>query len=160
MTATTILQPQAEEINEPISEFQFLVSARSSNPEAGTDDEDNHILLTVPIRVETNFRVTGLSTPPEVSYNISEPLPSRYEFEEDIGEIVTHTYDVHNKGPSAISEAEVYILWPSFNDYGDHLLYLLDFDYDRTLAKCEPAKNRNPLSLKVIFLREGCLILV
>ena len=151
MIATTILQPQAEEVDEPISEFRFAISARSSNPEAGTDDEDNHIILAVPIRVETNFRVTGLSTPPEVSYNISEPLPSRYEFEEDIGEVVIHTYDVRNKGPSAISEAEVYILWPSFNDYGDHLLYLLGFDYDHSLAKCESVKNLNPLSLKVNF---------
>ncbi len=109
--------------------------------------------FSVPIRVETDFRVTGLSTPPQVEYNISVPLPDKYEFEEDIGEVVSHVYDVKNKGPSSISEAEVYILWPSFNDYGDHLLYLLGFDYDNTRAKCESVKNLNPLSLKVRGLR-------
>ena len=86
----------------------------------------------------------------QVQFNMSAPLPDRYEFVEEIGDVVTHVYDVRNKGPSSISEAEVYILWPSFNDYEDHLLYLLGFEYDQSRAKCEPLKNLNPLSLKVL----------
>lgn len=153
VTTSIILQPSTEGFDEPISEFSFHILARSSNPEKGDDDRDNMATFSVPIRVETDFRVTGLSTPPQVEYNISVPFPDKYEFEEDIGEVVTHVYDVKNKGPSSISEAEVYILWPSFNDYGDHLLYLLGFDYDNTRAKCESVKNLNPLSLKVRGLR-------
>merc|ERR1719495_625661 len=153
VSTTIILQPQTEGLDEPISEFRFGIAARSSNPENEDDNADNMLILAVPIRVETDFRVTGLSTPSQVQYNISAPLPSRYEFEDDIGEVVTHTYDVKNKGPSSISEAEVYILWPSFNDYGDHLLYLLGFDYDHSLAKCESVKNLNPLSLKTFGSR-------
>ena len=143
-----VLQPQTEGLMEPISEFAFHVASKSSNPEEGSD-ADNTFTLTVPIRVETDFRVTGLSIPDQVQFNVSEPLPDKYEFVEEIGEVVTHVYDVRNRGPSSISEAEVYILWPSFNDYGDHLLYLLGFEYDTTRAKCEPLKNLNPLSLKV-----------
>jgi integrin alpha 8 len=125
--------------------------AKSSNPEAADSgaEEDNFLSFSVPIRVETDFRITGKSTLPQVEYNISAPLPDRYEYEDEIGEEVIHVYDVKNKGPSSISEAEVYILWPSFNDYGDHLLYLLGFDYDGERAQCEPVRNLNPLSVKV-----------
>ena len=101
------------------------------------------------LRVETSFRVTGVSKPDQVTYNISEAVVDKYEVVEDIGEEVKHVYQVTNKGPSAINEAEVYILWPSFNDNGDDLLYLTGLYYDQSKATCEPVKNLNPLSLKV-----------
>lgn len=123
--------------------------AKSSNPEEGQDSSDNIIMLSVPIRVETDFRITGKSTPPQVEYNISFPLPDKYEYEDEIGEEVVHVYEVRNKGPSSISEAEFYIMWPSFNDYGDHLLYLLGFEYNSDQLQCEPIKNLNPLNVKV-----------
>merc|ERR1719477_437474 len=157
MTVTTgqhilcpsVWEPSSEGLEDPVSEFSFAILAKSSNPEEGSDDSDNWATYTVPIRVETDFRVTGKSNPAQVEYNISAPLPDRYDYEDEIGESVNHIYDVKNKGPSSISEAEVYILWPSFNEYGDHLLYLLGFDYDRKKASCEPIKNLNPLAVKV-----------
>lgn len=43
----------------------------------------------------------------------------------EIGPLVTHVYSVINEGPAAISETEVFIIWPYalFND--EDLLYLL-----------------------------------
>ena len=150
MIARIFLQPSTDGLEDPITEFSFSLLAKSSNPEAGSgDEEDNWLAFSVPIRVETDFRITGKSNPPQVEYNISAPLPDRYEYEDEIGVEVVHVYDVKNKGPSSISEAEVYILWPSFNDYGDHLLYLLGFDYDSERAQCEPVRNLNPLNVKV-----------
>eukprot|EP00092_Neocalanus_flemingeri_P075464 GFUD01093478.1.p1 GENE.GFUD01093478.1~~GFUD01093478.1.p1 ORF type:complete len:1604 (-),score=365.26 GFUD01093478.1:1523-5899(-) len=149
ITTRVFVQPSSEGLEDPVSEFSFAILAKSSNPEEGSDDSDNWATYTVPIRVETDFRVTGKSNPAQVEYNISAPLPDRYDYEDEIGEAVNHIYDVKNKGPSSISEAEVYILWPSFNEYGDHLLYLLGFDYDRKKAFCEPIKNLNPLAVKV-----------
>jgi len=149
ITTRVFVQPSSEGLEDPVSEFSFAILAKSSNPEEGSDDNDNWATYTVPIRVETDFRVTGKSNPAQVEYNISAPLPDRYDYEDEIGEAVNHIYDVKNKGPSSISEAEVYILWPSFNEYGDHLLYLLGFDYDRKKAFCEPIKNLNPLAVKV-----------
>ena len=142
--------PSSEGFDTPVSEFSFLINAKSSNPEEGSDDSDNWEEYTVPIRVETDFRVTGKSDPVEVEYNISAPLASKYEYEDEIGEEIFHIYDVKNKGPSTISEAEVHILWPSYNDYGDHLLYLLGFEYDRERVTCESYKNLNPLAVKVL----------
>ena len=149
ITTRVFVQPSSEGLEDPVSEFSFAILAKSSNPEEGSDDSDNWATYTVPIRVETDFRVTGKSNPAQVEYNISAPLPDRYDYEDEIGESVNHIYDVKNKGPSSISEAEVYILWPSFNEYGDHLLYLLGFDYDRKKASCEAIKNLNPLAVKV-----------
>jgi len=149
ITTRVFVQPSSEGLEDPVSEFSFAILAKSSNPEESSDDNDNWATYTVPIRVETDFRVTGKSNPAQVEYNISAPLPDRYDYEDEIGEAVNHIYDVKNKGPSSISEAEVYILWPSFNEYGDHLLYLLGFDYDRKKAFCEPIKNLNPLAVKV-----------
>jgi len=149
ITTRVFVQPSSEGLEDPVSEFSFAILAKSSNPEEGSDDNDNWATYTVPIRVETDFRVTGKSNPAQVEYNISAPLADRYDYEDEIGESVNHIYDVKNKGPSSISEAEVYILWPSFNEYGDHLLYLLGFDYDRKKASCEPIKNLNPLAVKV-----------
>ena len=143
------LQPTSGELQDPVSEFSFTVLAKSSNPEEGTDDRDNIQSFSVPIRVETDFRIFGNSNPAQVEFNISAPLPDKYEFVEQVGDSVEHIYDVKNKGPSSISLAEVYILWPSYNDYGEHLLYLLGFEYDKKLASCEPLKNYNPDSLKV-----------
>merc|ERR1719460_2716747 len=42
----------------------------------------------------------------------------------------------------------VHIFWPSFNDNGEHLLYLLGFEYDQKKAVCEQIKNLNPLAVK------------
>ena len=148
VTARVYVMPSSDGfVDIPVSEFSFLVNARSSNPEEGGEG-DNFEEFTVPIRVETDFRVTGKSDPLEVEYNISAPLPSKYEYEDEIGEEVRHIYDVKNKGPTSISEAEVYILWPSYNEYEDPLLYLLDFTASDK-AYCEPYKNKNPLMVKV-----------
>ena len=93
MSVTITLQPQTEGLIEPISGFDFFVSSKSSNPEEGSE-EDNYYQLTVPIRVETDFRVTGLSVPDQVQFNVSDPLPDKYEFVEEIGEVVNHVYHV------------------------------------------------------------------
>ena len=134
VTARIYVMPKSDEFHDvPVSEFSFMVSARSSNPEEGSED-DNMEVYTVPIRVETDFRVTGKSDPLEVEYNITAPLPDKYEVEDDIGEEVSHIYDVKNKGPSSISEAMVHIFWPSFNDHivFGHVIQCLSGKFCRT----------------------------
>merc|ERR1719339_549921 len=131
ITVRVFVQPSSEGLEEAVSEFSFAVRAKSSNPEAGGNNFDNERIFTVPIRVETDFRVTG-----------------KYVYEDEIGDIVNHIYDVKNKGPSSISEAMVHIFWTSFNDNGEHLLYLLGFEYDQKKAVCEQIKNLNPLAVK------------
>ena len=73
-----------------------------------------------------------------------------------LGDNVVHIYDLKNKGPSIIQEAEVYILWPSYSGYESNgmkqdLLYLLGVEYDDTKVTCQPIKNINPRYVKVII---------
>ena len=125
ITSRVFLQPFSGELEDPVSEFSFTVLAKSSNPEEGADDRDNIHSFSVSFRVETDFRISGTSRSAQAEFNISVPSLDKYDFFEQIGDFVEHVYDVKNKGPSSISEAEVYILWSSYNDYGEHLLYLL-----------------------------------
>jgi integrin alpha 8 len=105
------------------------------------------------VAVETDWRVTGTSKPSQVEYNISQEIPDKYKFEDELGEEVFHVYDVKNRGPSTIQEAEVFILWPSFNENKDHLLYLLGVEYDTSRVTCEQIGNINPLYVKTIGSR-------
>ena len=71
-----------------------------------------------------------------------------------LGDPVTHIYDLKNKGPSTIQEAEVYILWPSFTGYEydgnqEDLLYLLGVEVDESKVTCQTIKNINPRYVKV-----------
>lgn len=101
------LQPTEDNQEEPLSEYVFFMAANSSNPEDGNDNQDNQRLVRVPVAIETDWRVTGTSKPDHVEYNITEELPDKYKFEDELGEEVFHVYDVKNRGPSTIHEAEV-----------------------------------------------------
>ena len=104
--------------------------------------------------VETDWRVTGTSKPSQVEYNITQEIPDKYKFEEELGEEVIHVYAINNPGPSTIQEAEVFILWPSFNENKDHLLYLLDVDRGESdRVTCERIENINPLYVKTFGAR-------
>ena len=127
------------------SEFLFRISAKSSNPEFDYQLGDNYEDYIVPISVETKISLTGKSDPLVVQYDsYPYPLSDKYEFEEDIGEEVLHIYDLKNSGTSTINEAEVYILWPSYDRHrGDHLLYLMGLESDRNIARCQTDKAKN-----------------
>ena len=106
--------------------------------------------IRVPLSVTADWKVTGKSEPAIVEYNITEPLPEKYKVEDQIGPEVVHIYDVKNKGPATIKEAEVFIMWPSFTkDDQRHLLYLLGVNYDpQEKVTCQPIRNINPLYIK------------
>lgn len=58
-------------------------------------------------------------------------------------------YQVENKGPSDIEEAQVFILWPSFRPNGDPLLYLTSQPMVEGMAKCEVVEDVNPYQVQV-----------
>ncbi len=68
-----------------------------------------------------------------------------------LGEEIFHIYELKNRGPSTIQEAEVYILWPSFDESKKHLLYLLGVQSEPSdRVVCKSVANINPLYVKVI----------
>jgi hypothetical protein len=56
---------------------------------------------------------------------------------------------VENQGPSDIQEAEVYILWPSFRQDGDPLLYLTAQPQVEGPGRCEYVTDVNTFNIKV-----------
>lgn len=55
-----------------MSEYVFIMAVNSSNPEEGSDHQDNERLIRLPVVSETDWRVTGTSKPGQVEYNISQ----------------------------------------------------------------------------------------
>ena len=88
-------------------------------------------------------------------YRLSDPDPlqhnsSAYEVdienvrhESEIGPELIHIYQVENRGPSDIHEAQVFILWPSFRPNGDPLLYLTSQPIIEGMAHCEIVEDVN-----------------
>ena len=104
----------------------------------------------MPVTVTAELGATGTSKPAYVEYNKTAPYPKKYLVEDQLGEEVIHVYNLKNHGPSDALETEVFILWPSFDDYGEPLLYLLGMEYDGSKATCDQPKNINPLYVKTI----------
>ena len=158
---------QPDEKNQDIFRdgFEFTMGANSSNPEDSSyNEENNRVTFSVPLQVTADVRITGKSDPSVLEYNSTLGYPNRYLVEDQIGDPVTHIYDLKNKGPSTIQEADVYILWPSFT--GDEvegnqedLLYLLGVEVDESKVTCQTIKNINPRYVKVSFNNHSFLIL-
>lgn len=67
----------------------------------------------------------------------------------DIGPEVTHIYQVENKGPSDVIQAQVYILWPSSRPDGDPLLYLTAQPRVEGKGRCSFVADVNPYQLQL-----------
>ena len=121
---SVLLQPTVFFL-EDVSAFPMQLTVNSSNPDSMETLADNTASFSLPVRVKTDLRVRGLPVPTLVTYNRSSySLETPMLAEEDLGPEVTHVYQVENRGPSDIEEAEVYILWPSMRGAEEPLLYL------------------------------------
>ncbi|VDK54636.1 unnamed protein product [Anisakis simplex] len=129
----------------------FVNSTNAENEETRTD---NALTLHIPLEMKAQLSLVGRSTPEQLDYSIRNTLPiSKALFDSDIGPVVSHLYQVINRGPSAISSATLDIIWPSFAGNGQHLLYLIDNVQvnDASKVKCRVRQNRNvnPESLTI-----------
>ncbi|VDM15875.1 unnamed protein product, partial [Wuchereria bancrofti] len=135
--------------------IEIKMSVNSSNEEAYDRDYDNELTVRVPVEIKAQLSLVGRSTPEQLDYSIRNRTPSDPIFDSEIGPVVSHLYQVINRGPSAISGASLDIIWPSFAENGKHLLYLIDEpqvnDADKVKCRVKQAQNINPDSLTVII---------
>uniref|UniRef100_A0A914C2S2 Integrin alpha-2 domain-containing protein n=1 Tax=Acrobeloides nanus TaxID=290746 RepID=A0A914C2S2_9BILA len=117
-------------------------------------EKDNEIVISVPMEIKAQLTLVGRSTPEQVDYTIqnrSKGEEANWDFE--IGPVVSHLYQIINKGPSAVSASTLDIFWPSYSTNGKHLLYLIDVPYisHPTKAKClvKQGQNINPASITI-----------
>ncbi|VDM95117.1 unnamed protein product [Thelazia callipaeda] len=135
------------------NDVEIKMFVNSSNEEAFGHTTDNKLTLKVPVEIEAQLSLVGRSTPEQLDYSIRNRTPSDAIFDSEIGPVVSHLYQVINRGPSAISGASLDIIWPSFAENGKHLLYLIDEpqvnDADKVKCRVKQAQNVNPDSLTV-----------
>ncbi|EJD76094.1 integrin alpha pat-2 [Loa loa] len=133
--------------------IEIKMSVNSSNEEAFGRDADNELTVRVPVEIKAQLSLVGRSTPEQLDYSIRNRTPSDPIFDSEIGPVVSHLYQVINRGPSAISGASLDIIWPSFAENGKHLLYLIDEpqvnDADKVKCRVKQAQNINPDSLTI-----------
>ncbi|KAK0416576.1 hypothetical protein QR680_012569 [Steinernema hermaphroditum] len=135
--------------------FDVVMGASSQNPEPDATLSDNDVVLSIPIDVKAHVVLMGRSNPEQLDYSIRNRtfgVDATFDFE--VGPLVTHLYQVINRGPSTISSTTLDIFWPSFAENGKHLLYLIDFPLvssHGSSAECriKQSRNVNPESLTI-----------
>lgn len=161
---SVITEPARGQFTSP--DFTFVGQVNSTNPEM--DDrhrEDNQVAIGIPIKVEVQLVLSGNSQPPLIVHNSSlitssatigsggsSNLKPAKLSEADIGPEVYHIYQLQNRGPSTINDIALTILWPTKNNEGKYLLYLVDEPFTSDKVKCRPAPEDsiNPLSLRYL----------
>merc|ERR1719232_1803941 len=127
------------------------MNVNSSNPELPPSLDNNNVNIKIPVYVETDIVIRGLSDPDPLRHNATafEINPENIKHEAEIGPELIHIYQVENKGPSDIEEAQVFILWPSFRPNGDPLLYLTSQPIIEGMARCDVVEDVNPYQVEV-----------
>ncbi|GIY23455.1 integrin alpha-PS2 [Caerostris darwini] len=129
-------------------DLEFLFEVNSTNAERNSTLGDNAAKIRLPVRVEVNITIHGISEPQIIAYNKTDIPPVDKSTESEAGPEVIHVYAVGNRGPSMVREAEVDILWPTYTLQERPLLYLMDQPEVQGKGKCEEVDGVNPKNLK------------
>ncbi|GIY65487.1 integrin alpha-8 [Caerostris extrusa] len=129
-------------------DLEFLFEVNSTNAERNSTLGDNDAKIRLPVRVEVNITIHGISEPQIIAYNKTDIPPVDKSTESEAGPEVIHVYAVGNRGPSMVREAEVDILWPTYTLQERPLLYLMDQPEVQGKGKCEEVDGVNPKNLK------------
>ncbi|GFQ81400.1 integrin alpha-PS2, partial [Trichonephila clavata] len=129
-------------------DLEFLFEVNSTNVEREATLGDNTAGLRLPVRVEVNITIHGISEPQIIAYNKTDVLPVDKSTESEAGPEVIHVYAVGNRGPSMVREAEIDILWPTYTLQERPLLYLMEQPEVQGKGKCEEVPGVNPKNLK------------
>ncbi|XP_046919114.2 integrin alpha-PS2-like [Dermatophagoides farinae] len=154
-TAEFIVIMEPAKINSATTpNYLFLMNVTSANSESDNALENNRYEIGIPLRVQADLNIFGISEPEVISYNYSTiETWTKPQNLEDIGRELSHSYTVQNKGLTTISRAEITILWPTRDLRGNFLFYLVD----QVQIKGRPNKgfcrtitrdDLNPLGLK------------
>ena len=111
------------------------------------------LIVIIDIMISLFVLFFSKSDPEVVNFNLSAYTSSSAgevkSHENQVGPQVMHIYELGNRGPSDIVQADVYILWPTKTLAGKDLLYLVDRPIIDGPANCQLMEQFNPLALKV-----------
>ncbi|PSN29549.1 Integrin alpha-PS1, partial [Blattella germanica] len=133
------------------SHLEFVVFANSTSKEIYP--QDPLILHTNVIR-RAEISVSGIVDPDHMYYGGAVRGETSLEYLDEIGDRVTHIYQVHNKGPWKVGSLELHIEWPfqvaNNRPQGKWLFYLEDRPVVEAQGGGEcfiPESQVNPLNL-------------
>uniref|UniRef100_A0A452R0E4 Integrin subunit alpha 8 n=1 Tax=Ursus americanus TaxID=9643 RepID=A0A452R0E4_URSAM len=134
--------PRLEKTNMSIN---FDLQIRSSNKD---NPDSNFVSLQINITAVAQVEIRGVSHPPQIVLPIHnwEPEEEPHK-EEGVGPLVEHIYELHNIGPSTISDTLLEVGWP-FSARDEFLLYIFHI---QTLGplQCQTNPDINPQDIKV-----------
>ncbi|XP_035313447.1 integrin alpha-8 isoform X2 [Cricetulus griseus] len=133
--------PRLEKTNTSIN---FDLQVRSSNKD---NPDSNFVSLHINITAVAQVEIRGVSHPPQIVLPIHnwEPEEEPHK-EEEVGPLVEHIYELHNIGPSTISDTILEVGWP-FSARDEFLLYIFHL---QTLGplRCQTNPEINPQDIK------------
>nr|XP_019593882.1 PREDICTED: integrin alpha-8-like [Rhinolophus sinicus] len=133
--------PRLEKTNVSIN---FDLQIRSSNKD---NPDSNFVSLQINITAVAQVEIRGVSHPPQIVLPIPDWEPEEEpRKEEGVGPLVEHIYELHNIGPSAISDTLLEVGWP-FSARDEFLLYIFHI---QTLGplQCQTNPDINPQDIK------------
>uniref|UniRef100_A0A8C5QUX0 Integrin subunit alpha 8 n=1 Tax=Leptobrachium leishanense TaxID=445787 RepID=A0A8C5QUX0_9ANUR len=129
---------------EDVDSIKFDLQIKSSNKD---NPNSNFVSLQINITAIAQVEIRGVSLPPQIILPIPNWEPKEKPTEEkEIGPLVQHIYELHNIGPSAISDTHIKVAWPS-QSREEFLLYLFDIQTEGPLI-CQPESAINTLQIK------------
>uniref|UniRef100_W5MWS7 Integrin subunit alpha 8 n=1 Tax=Lepisosteus oculatus TaxID=7918 RepID=W5MWS7_LEPOC len=139
------LRFSVQRLEEVGSDIRFDLQIKSSNKD---NSNSNPVSLTINITSKADVDIRGVSHPAQIILPFPNWEPKEKPTkEEDIGPQVQHIYELHNKGPSSISNTLLEVGWPNrFKE--EYLLYVFEIHTDGPI-KCRTNSTLNPLDLEV-----------
>ncbi|KAG8515895.1 Integrin alpha-8 [Galemys pyrenaicus] len=134
--------PRLEKTNTSIN---FDLQIRSSNKD---NPNSNFVSLQINVTAVAQVEIRGVSHPLQIVLPIHNWEPEEEpRQEEEVGPLVEHIYELHNIGPSAISDTLLEVGWP-FSARDEFLLYIFHI---QTLGplQCQTNPDINPQDIKV-----------
>ncbi|XP_045441795.1 integrin alpha-8 isoform X2 [Pipistrellus kuhlii] len=134
--------PRLEKTNVSIN---FDLQIRSSNKD---NPDSNLVSLQINITAVAQVEIRGVSHPPQIVLPIHNWEPEEEpRKEEGVGPLVEHIYELHNIGPSTISDTLLEVGWP-FSARDEFLLYIF---HVQTLGplRCQTNPDINPQDIKL-----------
>lgn len=134
--------PRLEKTNKSIN---FDLQIRSSNKD---NPDSNFVSVQINVTAVAQVEIRGVSHPPQIVLPIHNWEPSEEPHkEEEVGPLVEHIYELHNIGPSTISDSILEVGWP-FSAREEFLLYVFHL---QTLGplQCQTNPEINPQDIKL-----------
>ncbi|XP_063777535.1 integrin alpha-8 isoform X2 [Pseudophryne corroboree] len=127
---------------ENVNSIKFDLYVKSSNKD---NSNSNFVSVEILITAVAQVEIRGVSHPPQIIL----PIPNwerkgEPKEELEVGPLVQHIYELHNIGPSAVSETHLSVGWPELNrDRGEFLLYIFSIETEGPLT-CQSSSYINP----------------